>query len=318
MRRESTAMNSFVTITVYDDVLSPEKVNAAIDLAFTEIRRIEEMATDYNDTSQVGRINLRAGVDSVHISSELASLITTGLVFAGKSGGAFDIAVGPIVKTWDFLAANPRVPSGEAIASLLPLIDYHRIAIAGETVFLEQRGMSLDLGGIAKGYAVDRAVETLRRQGCTQFIVDLGGNLGVSWEGTRMLDSTAATILIRHPRKEGEFFGEFRVGTGGVSTSGDYQRYFMQEGVRYHHIIDPATGRPVSNGVVSVTIVAADATTADALSTLVFVLGRDEGLRFIQSTPGVEGLIVFLQNDTLSYEGSPDFEHRFSRSESYD
>ena len=312
--RESTAMNSFVTIAVYDESGTVDQLNDAIDSALAEIQRIEEMATDYNDTSQVGRINLHAGKDSILVSPELIALLRTSIAFAERSGGAFDVAVGPIVKTWDFLAAKPRVPSRDAISRLLPLIDYRQIVIAGEKVFLTHKGMALDLGGIAKGYAVDRAAEILRRKGCKQFIVDVGGNLGVSWEGTQLLDSAAATILVRHPRREGEFFGEFRMGTGGVSTSGDYQRYFIQDGVRYHHIIDPATGLPTSNGVVSVTIVAADATTADALSTLVFVLGREEGMRYILSTPGVEGLIVFQQGDSLSFVSSAGFENRFSRS----
>jgi len=312
--RESTAMNSFVTISVYDESGTVDQLNAAIDSALAEIQRIEEMATDYNDTSQVGRINLHAGKDSILVSPELIGMLRTSIAFAERSGGAFDVAVGPVVKAWDFLATIPRVPSRNAISGLLPLIDYRQIVIAGEKVFLTRKGMALDLGGIAKGYAVDRAVEILRRGGCKQFIVDVGGNLGVSWEGTRLLDSTAATILVRHPRREGEFLGEFRMGTGGVSTSGDYQRYFIQDGVRYHHIIDPSTGQPASNGVVSVTVVAADASTADALSTLVFVLGREGGMRYLISTPGVEGLIVFQQGDSLSFVSTAGFEGRFSRS----
>jgi thiamine biosynthesis lipoprotein len=125
-----------------------------------------------------------------------------------------------------------------------------------------------------------------------------------------MLDSTVAEILIRHPRKDGDYFGKFMMGTGGVSTSGDYQRFFIQDGVRYHHIIEPRTGLP-ARGVVSVTIVAPDATSADAMSTLVFVLGRDKGMEFIKRSPRTEGIIVYESGDTLAYDLSPGFEGKF-------
>ncbi|MEK9136116.1 MAG: FAD:protein FMN transferase, partial [Bacteroidota bacterium] len=207
--------------------------------------------------------------------------------------------------------------SKEKIAVLLPLIDSRLISLAGNKVYLRKKGMGIDLGGIAKGHAVDRSVQVLRRGGFRKFIVDIGGNLGVYWAGTRMLDSTVAEILIRHPRKEGGFFGKFMMGTGGVSTSGDYQRFFIEDGVRYHHIVDPSTGYPV-RGVVSVTVVAPDATSADALSTLVFVLGRQNGMEFIKKSAGVEGMIVYESGDTLAYDLSPGFQRRFVRATTHD
>jgi thiamine biosynthesis lipoprotein len=270
------------------------------------------MATDYSDTSEVGRINAAAGIESVAVSSELIALLRLGLQFGEVSHRAFDVAVGPIVKAWDFLSPNPRSPSKEDISALLPLINSQLISIAGNKVFLRKKRMGIDLGGIAKGYAVDRSTEVLLRGGFSRFIIDIGGNLGVNWEGTHMLDSTVAEILIRHPRRDGEFFGKFMMGTGGVSTSGDYQRYFIENGIRYHHIIDPVSGYP-SRGVVSVTIVAPDATSADALSTLVFVLGREKGMDFIKNTPDVEGMIIHESGDTLAYDLSPGFQRRFVR-----
>jgi thiamine biosynthesis lipoprotein len=275
------------------------------------------MATDYNDSSQVGRINAAAGVESVTVSDELVALLKQGLHYGDMSGHAFDIAIGPIVKAWDFLAEHPHAPSKDRIRALLPLINSEHISIVGKKVYLSKKGMGIDLGGIAKGYAVDRSEKVLLRGGYKRFIIDIGGNLGVHWDRTRMLDSTVAEILIRHPRKEGEFFGKFMMGTGGVSTSGDYQRYFVENGVRYHHIIDPATGYPV-HGVVSVTIVSPDATSADALSTLVFVLGREKGMEFIRSLHGVEGMIVYETADTLGYDLTPGFQQRFLRTGLHD
>jgi thiamine biosynthesis lipoprotein len=315
--RQSTAMNTSLTVTVYDSDRNPNVSNSWIDSVFAEIHRVEEMATDYTDASEVGRINAAAGTESVAVSHELIALLRQGLHYGEVSRCAFDVAVGPLVKAWDFLSSNPRSLSKEKIAALLPLINSQLISIVGNKVYLREKGMGIDLGGIAKGYAVDRSTEVLLRGGFKRFIIDIGGNLGVYWDGTNMLDSTVAEILIRHPRKEGEFFGKFMMGTGGVSTSGDYQRYFIENGIRYHHIIDPLSGYPV-RGVVSVTIVAPDATSADALSTLVFVLGREKGMDFIKHTPDIDGMIVYESGDTLAYDLSPGFHRRFVRGTEHD
>ncbi|MER3523475.1 MAG: hypothetical protein C4326_05245 [Ignavibacteria bacterium] len=311
--RQTTAMDTYLSVTVYDENIGTEQGNAIIDSVFAEVGRIEQLMTDYADTSDVGRVNLAAGKESVSVSQELVHLLTLANHYSASSNGSFDVTVGPIVRAWDFLGVEHEVPTRSRIRLLRRLVDYRNIVLDSARVFLRQRGMRLDLGGIAKGYAVDRSVALLKRFGVRRAIVDLGGNLGVWWEGTHALDSTAAEILIRHPRKEGTFFGSFRVGTAGISTSGDYQRYFIKDGVRYHHIIDPATGYPARD-VVSVTIVAEDATAADALSTMVFVLGREKGMEFIERTPGVEGLIVWEEGDSLAYRLSSGLQGKFSRS----
>ncbi len=308
--REGVAMNTYVTISVYGSSLSAGETGGVIDKALEEIDRIEVMATDYSDTSEVGRINVGAGVDSISVSHELVGLLRASLEYGAASSHAFAVTVGPIVKEWDFLSEHPGVPERSRIDSLLPLVNDALISIVDSTVFLQRKGMALDLGAIAKGYAVDRAIDLLKGYGVTKAIVDIGGNLGVVWEGTSMLDSTAASIFIRHPRREGEFFGSFLVGEGGVSTSGDYQRYFMNDGIRYHHIIDPLTGYPVQ-GIVSVTVVASDAMTADALSTLVFVLGKDRGMEFIRNVPRAECLIVYEEGGVLAHVLSPGFKGKF-------
>lgn len=310
-------MNTYVTATIYDPGTDVASANARIDSVFEEIRRVEGMATDYNDTSQIGRINASAGIDSIPVSDELVGLLREGLRYDSVSAGAFDISIGPIVKAWDFLSAHPHVPPQKQIDTLLPLVDEKLIAIRGNMVYLPRKAMAIDLGGIAKGYAVDRAVRVMLRGGYKRFIIDIGGNLGVHWDGTDMLDSTVAEILIRHPRRDGEYFGKFMMGTGGVSTSGDYQRFFIQDGVRYHHIIEPRTGMP-ARGVVSVTIVAPDATSADAMSTLVFVMGRDKGMEFIRKSPRTEGIIVYESGDTLAYDLSPGFKGKFHLTLSHD
>lgn len=310
--RETTVMETYLTVTIYDDDMTQARAQALIDSTFIDMQRIERMMTDYSDSGEVGRVNLSAGKDSVEVSDELRQILLMAQSFSEASAGAFDVTVGPLVKAWNFLSATPDVPPLSIIQNLTHLVGFRDLAVVGKKVLLRKPGMRLDLGGIAKGYAVDRSIEILKRNGVKNAIVDLGGNLGVWWEGTHMLDSSVAEILIRHPRKEGQFFGSFNVGTAGVSTSGDYQRYFLQDGVRYHHLINPATGYP-ANELVSVTIVATDATQADALSTLVFVLGRKKGMEFIEQSSGVEGLIVWEENGALHYNVSTGLKGKFKR-----
>jgi len=309
-RRESTAMDTFVSVTIFERDIGEQNASGAAEAVFREIERVEAAATNYNDSSEIGRINLHSGVDSVRVSDEIAGLIRESIRYSAESDGAFDITVGPLVRLWNFLADKPLVPSDVELRNLLHLVDRRLVSTNGNMIYLKKKGMSLDLGAIAKGYAVDRAIALLRQSGMKQVIVDLGGNLGVYWEGTWMLDSTRATIYIRHPRRDGEMFGHFDVGTSGVSTSGDYQRYFIQEGKRYHHILDPHTGYPVRE-VVSVTVIAANAMEADALSTTAFVLGLEKGMDLIETLPDVEGLMVYEEGDTLAYMVSSGLRGKF-------
>jgi len=313
VRLDTTAMDTFVSVTVFDGGEDRAEIEGLIRQAFREIGRVEEIATDYSDSSEVGMVNTSAGKETVSISTEIAGLIRESFSYSTMSDGAFDVTIGPMVKKWDFLAENPVVPSEREIHELLPLVNYKLVVLSGARIFLPLKGMRLDLGGIAKGYAVDNAIHLLRRKGLKEMIVDIGGNLGIYWEGTHLLDSTKATIYIRHPRRDDEFFGSFDVGTGGVSTSGDYQRFLVHEGVRYHHILDPKTGQPVRT-MVSVTVVAPTATMADALSTTAFVLGREKGMRLIEELPEVDGIMIFEQGDSLGYSLSSGLQGKFVRS----
>ncbi len=309
--RETTAMDGYVTITVYDEDKSPAQVNPAIDSAFGAIRHIEAFASDYIDTSEIGRANLLAGKDSLLISPELAAILRTSIAYGDSSGGAFDVSVGPLEVLWNILAPHPRVPPPDSVRGALALVGYRRVMLHGRMLYLPRRGMRLDLGAIGKGYAADKAMDVLVRAGIEKAIVDMAGNLAVRWPGSRGWENPVAAVSVRHPRLEGSFLGSFRYGAGGVSTSGDYERFFIAQGKRYHHIMDPATGYPAS-GVVSVTIVAPTAQDADALSTTVFVLGRTKGMEFIRKTPGADGFIVYEKGDSLSIDFSPGFQGKLA------
>ena len=305
-------MNTYISVTIYDEDVSESRAQALIDTAFAEIRRVEGFATDYADSSEVGRINAAAGRTPVRVSDELIGLIQQGLAFGDQSSGRLDITIGGLVKKWDFIGEHPRALTRQEVDSILPHVNYHALTINGSDVYLPDPLMRLDLGSYGKGYAIDRASAKLLAAGVRQFIVDIGGKLRVQLEGTRMLDSTAARILIRHPRKEGEYLGSFTMGTGAVSTSGDYERYFIENGIRYHHLIDPATGYP-ARGPVSVTVVTGDALTGDAISTIAFLLGREKGMEFIRNTPGIDGLITYELGDSLAYDITPGMARRLTR-----
>lgn len=314
--RQGTVMDTYLSVSVYDDITEPAAA-AAIDSVFTEIGRIDAMASDYNDQSEVGRANLAAGRDSMKVSAELADLLRRAIAYGDSTHGAFDITVGPLEQLWNVLSPSPRVPPRDSVDLLRKLVGYRSLSLLGNTLFLPRAGMRIDLGAIGKGYAVDRAAAVLTRLGIRKAIVDLGGNLYVRWEGTKGLDSAVATIAVRHPRSSGSYLGTFACGEGGVSTSGDYERYFMAGGVRYHHILDPSTGYP-ARGVVSTTIVAPTGEMADALSTIVFVMGRARGLDFLTKVPNTEGFIVYESGDSLAIDFTPGFRGKFSRERAHD
>ena len=315
--RNTTAMNTYVSITVYDDDKPSGQINAAIDSAVAAIKEIDSLASDYSDSSEIGRANLASGRDSLEVSEPVADLLRISLAYCNSTNGIFDISVGPLKKLWNFLAAQPRVPPADSIQAALKLVNYRRIILQNRMLFLPLRGMALDIGAIGKGYAIDRASAALARAGIRRSIVDIGGKLSVTWNGTHGFDSTVATISVRHPREEGAFLGTFQFGSGGVSTSGDYERYFIADGVRYHHLLNLATGYP-TRGVVSVTVVAGNATIADAVSTVAFLLGRQKGMEYIRRTPGVEGFFVYEQGDSLALDFSPGFQGRLSMDHNHD
>ena len=194
------------------------------------------------------------------------------------------------------------MPEAGEIAAQLPLVDYRQVLVDSPLVRLARAGMAIDVGGIAKGMAIDLACEALLENGCTDFIVDAGGDLRVQ---TGPLSQQTPKIWIKHPRLTGTLWGYLTLTSGSVATSGDYERFFWgPDSTRYHHILDPLTGYP-ARGCVSVTIVSETALLADALATAVFVLGPDKGMFLIDSLPEIEGLILFEKNHQLNYVMSP-------------
>ena len=291
--RSEELMDTFFTITVYSD--NPETAEAAIGSAFNEIKKIESELSVYSGDSELARLNRRKTLESP--SEDLKINIARALYYSNLSDGAFDITVQPILDLYNrsFIEKN-SAPSGEMINKELKKVDYKRVILKDQEIKIGD-DQSITLGGIAKGYAVEKAVETLRRHNITMALVDASGNmraLGKKPEGVW-------NVAMEDPRDMNNYITIIPLDNNAVSTSGDYERYFDDK-MECHHIINPKTGYSATE-LISVTIVTDNAFDADAISTAVFVLGEEKGMKLIESLPGVEGLIITREMEILRSSG---------------
>ncbi len=286
VKRHRILMGTLVEISVVGR--DEDKAAAAINDAFAEMERVEKLMSRWIPESEVSRINRWAGVRPVKVSTEVREVIQRAGEISKASGGYFDISVGGLLDLWGFEGSGGRVPAKVEIEQALGSVGYGAIHMDEEASTVElRRGMRIDLGGIAKGYAVDRAYEVLTSRGYGNVIVNAGGDMRVGGRKPK----GPWVIGIQDPRDRSRILASLDVGDISVATSGDYERYFEADGVRYHHLLDPFTGYPARQ-CRSVTILAKDAVTADALATAVFVMGPEKGLRLIEAMEGVEALIV--------------------------
>ncbi len=264
------------------EVRLDEDARAAADAAavFSVFREVEATANEWLPGSPLGAVNRGAGGPPVPIPDDLRALLREGLDIGALTGGAFDVTWAALWGLWDW--DRPVLPAPEAVAARLPHIGWARVELTEEGARLPDAELRIGLGGIAKGWALDKAAETLRARGRERFLLSAGGQVYAAGEGW--------TVGIRDPRGD-EAFANLRVADGSVSTSGDYERFFIVDGVRYHHILDPRTGWP-ARGLRSATVICEKATLADALSTALMVLGPEEGLALAETLPGVEAVLV--------------------------
>ncbi|MFQ5543582.1 MAG: FAD:protein FMN transferase [Nitrospiria bacterium] len=264
-----------------------DQVDVAIKAAFAEVWRLEKLMSSYIPESPLSKINQNAGKQPVPVSRELFLLIKKSLHFSELTHGAFDISFASVGKLWSF--RKKIVPTSDVVKAQLPFVNYKKIRIedADTSVFLPSARMKIALGGIGKGYAMDRAMITLKEHGINNAMVMAGGDTLI--RGKK--GSESWRIGLRDPNKKDGILSVLPLTDQAISTSGDYERFFMKDGLRYHHILDTKTGFPAML-CRSVSILAPDATTSDALSTSVFVLGPKEGLALIDRLKGVEGIIV--------------------------
>jgi thiamine biosynthesis lipoprotein len=269
----------------------------AIEKAFNRIADIEKKMTAKAETSEIIEINERAGQGFYTVSPETFFVIKKSLQYAEASNGKFDITVGPLVELWGIGTNEARVPSTSEINETLPLVDYRQVEVNEDQngVFLKKHGMSIDLGGIAKGYAADKVIETLKQNGIKSGTADLGGNIFVL--GTKP-NGKPWKIGLQNPfDTRGNIFATVEVTDKTLVTSGPYERYFEKNWKRYHHILDTDSGFPVENGLMGVTIISDSSIDADALSTAVFTLGLEDGMSFVEGQKNIDAIFI-----TRNYE----------------
>ncbi|MBU4321231.1 MAG: FAD:protein FMN transferase [Thermodesulfovibrionales bacterium] len=293
-------MDTLITISVVSG--SGDKAEKAIDKAFGEIEKLDRLLNFFSDSSEVSEINRNAGLKAVAVSPETFAVLEKAVYASGKTDGAFDVTIGSVTTMWDFHKRTK--PEDKKIKERLPLVNYKNIILnkKSSSVYLKKKGMLIDLGGIAKGYAADKAVEALKREGIKSGLVSIAGDIKAF--GLKP-DSKPWKIGIRNPRAippnpplvkggEGGFSDEImatiEMTDMAISTSGDYERYFIVDKKRYHHILNPKTGYP-AEGCRSVSIIAKDGAVTDPFSTGIFILGAEKGIKLLEEM-GIDGIIV--------------------------
>jgi thiamine biosynthesis lipoprotein len=285
---EQAIMGTSVRVELWHE--NAAEGRAAIAAVMDEMRRIDDLMSPYKPESELSRINREAAKHPVRISREQFDLIARAIEFSELSGGVFDITFASVGYMYDYRRGVE--PSDAQIAQALPGINYRHLMLdrARTTIRFAREGVRIDLGGIAKGYAVDLGIAVLKKRGITSAIVQAGGD-------SRVLGDKRGrpwNVAIRDPRNKQNVVAVIPLVNAAISTSGDYERYFMKkDGERVHHIIDPKTGKS-AHGVISVSVIAPDATTTDGLTKSVFLKGPKEGIAFIEALkmPGVDAIII--------------------------
>lgn len=294
LSRSEVLMGTVVTVSLYDS-----NDEAILDKVFNKVKDLESILSINENGTLVDEINEEAGIKPVKVDNDTYNIVKKGIEYSNLSNGLFDISVGPIVKLWNIGLPEARVPSQEEIDEKLPLIGYSDIEIddTNKTIFLKRKGMIIDLGGIAKGYTADVISNILTEEGVKSAIINLGGN--VFAHGSKV-NGDDWKIGIQNPFTErGGIIGTITTSNKSVVTSGIYERYIEQDGVKYHHILSPFTGYPYDNEIAGITIVSDKSVDGDALSTSVFAMGVEKGMEFVNTLYGIDA--IFITKDYKVY-----------------
>ena len=288
--RDVFAMDTYMTVKAYGS-----NGDAAVDAAVDEINRLDALLSTGKKDSEIGQINANNGGQ---LSEDGAILMERSLELYKSTNGAFDVAIYPVMKAWGFTDGNYQVPDADTLKATLELVDPSLIDYDKETstVSFKKDGVQIDLGGIAKGYTSSRIMDIYKEKGVTSGLVNLGGNAQVF--GTKP-DGSLWRVAVQSPDSEDEYLGVLETKDKAIITSGGYERYFEKDGVTYHHIIDPSTGYPADNGLISVTIVSADGTLADGLSTSLFVMGKDKATNYWKAHSDEFDMILLTDDEKL-------------------
>ncbi len=282
------AMDTVMSFTAYG-----RHSEQAVDAAMAEVQRLDALLSTGSASSEVSKINASGGGE---LSQDTSMLLKVALDIYDATGGLFDLTIYPLMELWGFPTKEYRVPGKEEIAEILPFVDGSNIQFDGQTVVLGE-GQKIDFGGIAKGYASARTMEIYQEQGVDSGMVSLGGNIQVL---NTKPDGSKWKIGIQDPDgRQGEILAVLEVDNKAVITSGGYERYFEEDGIRYIHILDPKTGYPADQDLVSVSIVSENGTLADALSTSLYIMGLDDAAAFWKNSSGDFDMVLITSDGRM-------------------
>lgn len=258
--------------------------------AINEVKRVENLISDWIPTTEISTVNKNAGIQPIKVSEEVFSLVERALQISKLTNGAFDISYASMDKIWKFDGSMKQMPTAEAIKKSVERVGYQKVILNKEkqTIFLQDKGMKLGLGGIGQGYIADAIKKLLQEKGCTSGVVNVSGDI-TTWG--YQLDGKPWTVAIVNPMNKEKVFATFPLIDSAVETSGSYEKFVTFNGKRYSHIIDPRTGYPAS-GLVSVSVFAQKTELADALATSIFVMGKEVGIDLINQLPNIECIVV--------------------------
>ena len=285
------AMDTFMTFKVHGT-----DADYSIELIKEQIKELDKKFSATDKNSEIYALNSNG---SAELSGDTIELLSRSLELCGEAGGALDISVYPIVQEWGFISGDYKVPNQYTVSELLTKVDYKKIKVDNNSAVLGN-GMKVDLGAVAKGYAADKCRQILESEHSESALLNLGGTI-VTY-GAKP-DGTDWNVAITDPDNSSSYFGYLSCRDMTVATSGGYERYFEKNGKKYIHIIDPETGSPVDNGIKSVTVVSRDGTRADALSTALYVMGKDKALEFYREHKDFDFIIV-TDNNKMYISGS--------------
>ena len=287
-KKEQSLLGSPFEITV----VATDSVQAKLytDLAILEVKRIENLVSDWIPTTQISQVNQNAGIKPIKVDQEVFDLVERAIKISKLTSGAFDISYASMDKIWKFDGSMKQMPTEEAIKKSVEKVGYQNIILnpTDKTIFLKNKGMKLGLGGIAQGYIADKIKEVLQEKGCTSGLVNVSGDIN-TWG--KQPNGQPWTVGIINPMNKNKVFATFILDDSAVETSGSYEKFVVFNGKRYSHIIDPRTGYPAS-GIVSVSVFAKQTELADALATGIFVLGIEVGLDLVNQLNGIDCIIV--------------------------
>ncbi|MGX7108018.1 FAD:protein FMN transferase [Facklamia miroungae] len=303
--RSEALLDTFTQITIYPNDANSKQ---AMDEAFKYIEAMAQLFSEFEEGTDISQINAAAGRDPIKVHPQTLELIEYGLKKSQNFESVFDITIGPISYPWKKAADQNTIPSEATIKESLNLIDYHQVVVnhSDSSIYLKKEKMRLDLGSISKGYIADGVARILKEHQIDKAIINLGGNLVLL--GTKPNNAQPWTVGVQNPGHEtGSVVGSLPITNKSVVTSGIYERFVEVDGIKYHHLLNPKTGFPIDNTLASVTIITDRSLEADAYATIVFGLGLEEGMHYINQSPDLEAIFITKDQEVYLSQGVKDF-----------